>query len=143
VQVLDETETELFGQTEVIIAGDNSQHTHFDFGPAGLMSRVLLIRVDVHQLGNTESHRVGIDNIQFSQFPEPTAPCPPPPTLTIERSGASVLISWTGGGYCLQSTPLLANPSAATVWTTVPGASPVTLPIESGVRFFRLVCPCP
>ena len=68
-------------------------------------------------------------------------PCTPNTTLLITLSGNNMVISWSGAGYRLQATTLLANPSSATVWSNIPGTSPVTLPASDPQKFFRLVCP--
>ena len=47
----------------------------------------------------------------------------------------------SGINYHLQAATVLANPTWATVWSNVPGKSPVTLPAWGGGMFFRLVCP--
>jgi hypothetical protein len=79
---------------------------------------------------------VSLDNI-------PVNPCVGPASLAITRSpdGTSVTISWSGTGFRLQSTTALTGP-ATTVWTDVPGTSPVTLPVQPGVnKFYRVTCP--
>lgn len=70
--------------------------------------------------------------------------CPPQPCyldITANLRCQYVTISWPCTGCLLQQTSVLANPSSATVWTPVPGDSPVTLPIGPGNKFFRLSCP--
>jgi len=69
------------------------------------------------------------------------APCPPNPALHIALEGGNIVISWSGTGYRLEAATALANPSSATVWSSVSGTSPVTLPASGPQRFFRLVCP--
>jgi hypothetical protein len=64
---------------------------------------------------------------------------PEPPLLTIGPGPAGfVNLSWTPSapGLVLQSTSTLAPPT----WTTEPtgATNPVTLPLTSGVKFFRL-----
>lgn len=62
----------------------------------------------------------------------------PAPVLQIIRSSQSLVIYWDGP-YALESAPVLGNPAAG-VWTTIPGTSPVTLPVSSvGNRYFRAV----
>ena len=64
----------------------------------------------------------------------------PAPVLQFTRSGQNIVISWNGP-YVLESTPQL-NGSGSNNWTTVPGTSPVTLPISpAGNRYFRAVHP--
>ncbi|HOW68773.1 MAG TPA: hypothetical protein P5186_23630 [Candidatus Paceibacterota bacterium] len=52
----------------------------------------------------------------------------PTPTISIERSGANVVITFTG---TLQSADSVTGP-----WTDVPGASPATIPAQ-GIKFYR------
>ncbi|MBK9139061.1 MAG: hypothetical protein IPM17_09915 [Verrucomicrobia bacterium] len=62
-----------------------------------------------------------------------TAPPPVPPTLTIQRSGGSVVVTWNPAGGVLESSTNL------TTWTPVTGASsPATLPIGAGNVFYRV-----
>ncbi len=62
----------------------------------------------------------------------------PAAVLRFTRSGPNLTIQWDGP-FALESTPVLNSPGT---WTSVPGASPVTLPIDSvGNRFFRAVHP--
>ena len=64
----------------------------------------------------------------------------PPPVLQLARSGQNIVISWNGP-YVLESTPVL-NRLGTSTWTTVPGLSPVTLPISpAGNRYLRAVHP--
>ena len=63
-----------------------------------------------------------------------------PENFAINRSGPNAVISWTGAGYQLEATTTLQGP--ATVWTPIPGASPVSVPLSfANARFFRLLCP--
>lgn len=65
------------------------------------------------------------------------APAGPAPALTISQSGPDLVISWTSATPCwkLQGTGSL--PAAS--WTTIEGHSPITVPIDSPMRFFRLI----
>jgi hypothetical protein len=84
----------------------------------------------------TGPSQVSLDNL-------PANPCVGPASLQITRSadGSTVTITWTGGGFRLQSTTALSG-STTTVWTDVPGASGVTLAVQPGVnKFYRLICP--
>jgi PKD repeat protein len=57
---------------------------------------------------------------------------PAPVTLTIQRSGAQVQLSWTDG--ILQSAPVVTGP-----YTNITGvSSPYTLPPSEAARFFRI-----
>jgi len=59
-----------------------------------------------------------------------------PPTLTIVKSGANVVIAWTGAtsGWVLEKADAISGAS----WTTVGTTSPVTAPMSGNPRFFRL-----
>lgn len=61
----------LFSQSDVLVQGnfDGPRRTTFDFGP-GLVSSVLRLEIDADRLG-TASVNIGLDNVQFSQTPEP------------------------------------------------------------------------
>ncbi|MCI0745269.1 MAG: hypothetical protein L0Y58_07680 [Verrucomicrobia subdivision 3 bacterium] len=71
--------------------------------------------------------------------PVPASPC----FLAIFPclANATVTLSWPCSACVLQSTPALGVPVSGTVWTTVPGSSPVTVPITGSSQFFRLFCP--
>jgi hypothetical protein len=60
----------------------------------------------------------------------------PQPVLNVAQAGSNVVLSWSTDEYHLQANPALNN---ATNWTDLPGASPVTVPIDAQVRYFRLV----
>lgn len=60
------------------------------------------------------------------------------PRLDVRQVGSQVELSWTDEAYHLQATPVLSSTS---VWTNVPGAAPISLPIGPGMLFFRLVNP--
>jgi hypothetical protein len=58
--------------------------------------------------------------------------------LFFSRNGSSLNLSWSNPNYTLQGS---TNLSPA-LWTTIPGASPVTFnTATNGDRYFRLVCP--
>lgn len=60
------------------------------------------------------------------------------PTLFIQASGDSVILSWTPtAGFALEATDDLVSPS----WPPVPGTSPVSIPIDTRARFYRLKKP--
>jgi hypothetical protein len=65
--------------------------------------------------------------------------------ISFTVSGGNLIISWGAKGPCpayrLQGTAVLANPSSATIWNNIPGASPVSVPIGGGNQFFRLISP--
>jgi len=59
------------------------------------------------------------------------------PALSVERGATgTVVISWPGAGYTLQSTPSLSSPT----WADAPSgtSSPVTVTAGSGSQYFRL-----
>jgi hypothetical protein len=142
VEVRDGLGAELFSQSDAVIVGESLSHTEFRFSSPTLMGQSLTLRVDVSNLENTDSHLVGLDNVQFSQVPASSC-VSLAPRLVITRSSNSAVISWQGSGYCLQSAPTLADPPTATMWTTLSGAAPITVPVLGGSQFFRLICPCP
>jgi len=63
------------------------------------------------------------------------------PTLTIDRLGSDVRLSWTPAtpGFVLQQSDLLTPAS----WADSPSASqnPVTVPATESARYFRLIHP--
>jgi hypothetical protein len=60
-----------------------------------------------------------------------------PPTLTVERLGAQVRVSWAPVNNCAR---LLAAPSVDGPWTEVPGAaSGQLLPVSAGMQYFRII----
>ena len=63
---------------------------------------------------------------------------PVSPRLNIQRVGPDVLLTWSDAAFRLQAT---TNLLPSVVWENVAGASPVTLPIEPGAKFFRLITP--
>jgi len=72
-------------------------------------------------------------NIVFTATSPFAAPVIPPGTLTISRSGASVNLSWTGGGT-LQTAPAVTGP-----WTNFGNqANPQVITTSSSAAFFRL-----
>lgn len=140
VEVMAEHGVALHTSDDLLVPGFDGKPARFDFTAAPLVSGSVLIRIDLSSLDNTDSHHVGIDNISFSQIVG--SGCPPPPRLTIARSGRNIVLSWPGPGYRLEMATALGGPPASRTWTAVAGASPVTLPMAaSGAQFFRLVCP--
>jgi hypothetical protein len=65
------------------------------------------------------------------------APAGPAPAVTIQQSGNNMVISWTSSSPCwkLQATGVLVPAN----WQTIEGHSPVSVPIDSGMKFFRLI----
>lgn len=61
-----------------------------------------------------------------------------PSQLTLVHSGSDAILSWNRGDYRLQGAGTLGN---SAVWGDIPGASPVTNSLLSGIKYFRLVCP--
>ena len=69
-------------------------------------------------------------------------------SLNVRLTEGSAVISWPeggSGGFALEETDALANPSSNTAWTTVNvtpqasnGTKSVRLPLASGNRFYRL-----
>ena len=62
-------------------------------------------------------------------------PVPGAPALSVSRSAGNVSLSWLLGGYTLQQNASLTSPGS---WTDLGTNSPVTLPIGTGSKFFRL-----
>jgi len=140
VEVVGEHGVALHSSDDLLVPGFDRKPAQFDFTAAPLVSGSILIRIDLSSLDNTDSHHVGIDNVSFSQFVG--SGCPPPPRLTIARSGRNIVLTWPGPGYRLEMTTALGGLAASRTWAAVAGASPVTLPMaQSGAQFFRLVCP--
>jgi hypothetical protein len=61
-----------------------------------------------------------------------------PPTLTYTLANGQLTLSWQGTGFTLQENANLGN---AAGWTAVPGAgaNSATVPITTGIKFYRLV----
>jgi len=61
------------------------------------------------------------------------------PTLFIQASGDSVIISWLPNtpGFALEETDNLTTP----IWVDAPDGNPVTIPAASAARFYRLSKP--
>ena len=98
---------------------DNQAKVRFRFAQAG-----------------TGSWYFGIDNLGLYSIPPAT-----PPSLTITKNDAQVVVSWTAGatGYVLQSASTLTNPA----WAAVPGVTgnSISLPIGANNQFYRLAKP--
>ena len=63
----------------------------------------------------------------------------PNPAHTAGAELDAALVIHLDGPYILESTSVLDNPGPG-IWTTVPGTSPVTLPVSSADnRYFRAV----
>jgi hypothetical protein len=84
-------------------------------------------------------------NFVWVDFVNPLAPptqgaAPPPPVLTITRSGSNVVVSWTNGpAFILQSRSSLRGPDS--LWTNVGTQNPQTVAIGSAPAFYRVVSP--
>jgi hypothetical protein len=79
-------------------------------------------------------------NFVYVDFLNPLAPPgTTPPVLTINRSGANVIVSWSNGpGFILQKSSSLAPTS----WTDVGTANPsAPIPTSTGPLFFRVKSP--
>jgi hypothetical protein len=59
-----------------------------------------------------------------------------PPVLTVGRQGNNVVISWSGAGGRLESSPVL-GPGAT--WTTETTNNPAVIPITGTAKYFRVV----
>jgi hypothetical protein len=57
------------------------------------------------------------------------------PTLTIQSTGNSIVLSWSNTAFALQAAPTVTGP-----YTTIPQAtSPFTNVVDGGQQFFRLI----
>jgi hypothetical protein len=63
----------------------------------------------------------------------------PPAQLSVVRSGANVIISWTPNVGHLEASPALSGPGVN--WQPIGSSSPATVPVAPGARFFRVVNP--
>ncbi len=61
------------------------------------------------------------------------------PTLFIQLSGGSVILSWAPltAGFQLEATDDLSSPA----WSPLVGSSPITIPLGAAARFYRLTRP--
>jgi hypothetical protein len=61
----------------------------------------------------------------------------PTPVISFQVVGPNLQISWTSPASCwkLQGSTTLVPPT----WTTIPGHSPISVPLSSGLGFFRLI----
>jgi len=76
------------------------------------------------------------NNAEYANY---TSSYIPPAQLSVVRSGANVIISWTPNVGHLEASPAIAGPSVN--WQTVGSVNPATIPIAAGQRFFRVVNP--
>jgi len=77
-----------------------------------------------------------IDNVSLTQCCP--SPCPPNTPLHYVTVGSNIVFTWNGANYRLQGSTSIG---AGAAWVNIPGNSPVTVPMSSPMRFFRLVCP--
>ncbi len=58
------------------------------------------------------------------------------PTLSIQHSGASVVVSWSPAtpGFALEETLSLSTP----LWSPSPAGNPVSIPVAGAAKFYRL-----
>jgi hypothetical protein len=76
-----------------------------------------------------------LDTVDYDNFNAAYAVAPST-VMSITRSGANVIISWTPAGGTLLSSPALGT---AAVWTPVANATnPMTIPIGKADQFFRV-----
>lgn len=102
-------------------------------------SITLAFRGQLHGENSIGAH---IDNVSLIQCCPPSSPCSrPAPKGAIALSGGNVVISWNAVDYRLEGTSIIANPASATVWTPIPGTSPIVHAPSNWYQFFRLVCP--
>lgn len=136
VEVLGAYDTMLHARNNLLVRGLGGGRTRLTFPGGPVVSSSVVIRVDLSALANTDSHLVGIDNIAFSEVTG--TGCPPPPRLSVARSGNDLVLTWPGTGYRLETTTSLVGGAA---WTTLGLTSPVTVQPRGSSGFFRLTCP--
>jgi hypothetical protein len=73
VKVLDQSNTELYSQSNVLVQGNavGPPHTDFVFG-SPLIGQSITIRIDATNLGGSFQN-IGLDNVLISQLPEPAS----------------------------------------------------------------------
>ena len=74
----------------------------------------------------------GMDNLIYGLQTTPT--CTPVPLNAVAGPGG-IILSWEGDGFRLQGAEALAGP-----WYDLGNSSPLSLPVKSGLRVFRLLC---
>ena len=82
------------------------------------------VRIRLAAMG-ADSWYFAVDNLAFYDIPVPAAG----PTLSIARSGASVVLTFEGS--------LLESTSVDGPWTPVVGNSPLSLTSPAGTKFYR------
>jgi hypothetical protein len=90
-------------------------------------------------VGQTEAATLGGGGftVQGGLWPGLVVPAAAPaPTLFIQRSGDTVILSWSPAtaGFALEATEDLMSPA----WSAVTGVNPVTIPVDLHTRFYRL-----
>jgi hypothetical protein len=76
-----------------------------------------------------------VDEFRFGETYAAVAPMAVP-RLTVELIESGVSVGWSPElpGFSLQSTDSLSAPK----WTAAPSGNPVTIPVDSEARYFRL-----
>lgn len=101
--------------------------------PGAIVVGTNQVAVEVHQQNATSSD-LSFD-LQLVSLP------PSVSSLQATRSGSSLVLSWNDALYRLQSTAQLRSPASNTVWSAVPGRSPLTNAPLSLRQFYRLIWP--
>ena len=74
----------------------------------------------------------GMDNLIYGLHTTPA--CSPVP-LDVNATTQGVSLNWQGAGFLLQGAETLSGP-----WYDLGVSPPVTLPANSALRLFRLIC---
>lgn len=107
---------------------ENDWEGPFAISTASLVAGDNVLAVEVHQNSATSSDIVFGAELALAPATVPTGA-----TMSIARSGADVVVSWTGSGT-LQSADTVIGP-----WSDVSGAaSPKTIAAPAGTKFYRV-----
>ncbi len=132
--------------TPTLLDQQSNGATTFDFrnGVAANDLIRFVVRTEAHSVSNPNDAGLWLDDIYLAMGENLSdATLPPPPMLSIMRSGDNVIVSWpvAATGYGLKATPSLTTPSWSDITEPqVPDGDQitVTLPISQAPQFFRL-----
>jgi hypothetical protein len=108
---------------------------------SGVLSNVVLVGIctSAHNNDVTTTTPVYYNTAEYADYTSSYVPSTPA-TLSVSRSGTSVIVSWTPAGGHLESSPAIAG--ASVNWQPVlPNNNPATNSIGVGSLFFRVVNP--
>jgi hypothetical protein len=115
---------------EVAQGGARGSGTYIRF--QGLKAPAIIVEATSQSpQGAGAEHRAPINAIQLVPSVQASAGS----TLSVARTGASVIISWGPPGGTLETSPSLGANAA---WTAVGTANPATIPIKPGTAFYRV-----